>query len=114
MTTASTESGSPPGARQRRGVPGAESLAGRDGSLARLERLLTLVLAVTAAGGLGLLAGGARPRELLHFVYAVIAVGAVPVAGSLSMQADPRRRGVATLVGALVALVIILRLFGTG
>lgn len=83
-------------------------------SVARLEQLLTLVLVVTVAGGLGLLAGGARPRELLHFVYAVVAVGAVPVAGSLSRQGDPRRRGIATLVGALVALVVILRLFGTG
>jgi hypothetical protein len=83
-------------------------------SVARLEQLLTLVLVVTVAGGLGLLAGGALPREVLHFVYAVIAVGAVPVADSLSRQWDPRRRGIATFGGALVALVVILRLFGTG
>jgi Flp pilus assembly protein protease CpaA len=82
--------------------------------MARFEQLLTLVLVVTMAGGLGLLAGGARPREVLHFVYAAIAVGAVPVADSLSRHGDPRRRGIATCVGALVALVVILRLFGTG
>jgi hypothetical protein len=76
--------------------------------------VLTLVLVVAAAGGLGLLAGGARPRELLHFVYAVIAIGAVPVADSLTRQADPRPRAIATLIGALVSLVVILRLFGTG
>lgn len=76
--------------------------------------MLTLVLVVAAAGGLGLLAGGARPRELLHFVYAVIAIGAVPVADSLTRQADPRPRAIATLIGALVSLVVILRLFGTG
>jgi hypothetical protein len=76
--------------------------------------LLTLVLVVTAAGGLGLLVGGARPRELLHFVYGVIAVGAVPVADSLTRQADPLPRAIARLIGVLVSLVVILRLFGTG
>lgn len=80
----------------------------------QLEGLLTLVLVVTAAGGLGLLVGGARPRELLHFVYGVIAIGAVPVADSLTRQADPRPRAIATLIGALVSLVVVLRLFGTG
>lgn len=84
------------------------------GLITQLERLLTLVLVVTVAGGLGLLAGGARPREVLHFVYAVIAVGAVPVAGSLSTPGSPRRNATATLVGSVVALVVILRLFGTG
>jgi hypothetical protein len=83
-------------------------------SAALLERLLTLAVVVTSAGGLGLLVGGARPRELLHFVYAVVAIGAVPVAGSLSRRASPRRRGFATLAGALIAFVVILRLFGTG
>jgi hypothetical protein len=82
--------------------------------VAQLEGLLTVVLVVTAAGGLGLLAGGARPRELLHFVYGVIAVGAVPIADSVTRQADPRPRAIATVIGALVSLVVILRLFGTG
>ncbi len=81
---------------------------------ARLELVLTLALLTAAAGGLGLLAGGARPRELLHFVYAVLAIGAIPVAGSLARRADPRRQAIATLAGAVVALVVVLRLFGTG
>jgi hypothetical protein len=82
--------------------------------VAQLEGLLTIVLVVAAAGGLGLLVGGARPRELLHFVYGVIAIGAIPIADSLTRQADPRPRAIATLIGALVSLVVILRLFGTG
>jgi hypothetical protein len=81
---------------------------------AQIERVLTIVLVVAAAGGLGLLVGGARPRELLHFVYAVIAIAAVPVADSLTRQADARPRAIATLAGSLVSLVVILRLFGTG
>jgi hypothetical protein len=90
----------------RRSLPGLRT--------AQLEGLLTLVLVVAATGGLGLLVGGARPGELLHFVYAVIAIGAVPVANSLARQADPRPRAIGTLAGALVSLVVILRLFGTG
>jgi hypothetical protein len=80
----------------------------------RLEGLLLLVTAVTAAGGLGLLVGGARPRELLHFVYAIVAVGMLPVSTSLSAHWDPRRRAIVTAVGALVSLAAILRLFATG
>jgi hypothetical protein len=80
----------------------------------RLEPLFILALVVTVAGGLGLLAGGGRPREVLHFVYAIVALGALPVAESIARQASPRRRAIASLVGALVALVVIARLFQTG
>jgi hypothetical protein len=81
---------------------------------ARLDGLVLLVVTVTAAGGLGLLVGGGRPRETLHFVYPVIAIGALLVATSFSTHWEPRRRAIATLLGALVALVAILRLFATG
>jgi hypothetical protein len=80
----------------------------------RLERVVILALLATIAGGLGLLVGGARPRELLHFVYAIVALGALAVAESISRQASPRMRGMASLVGALVALAVITRLFQTG
>jgi hypothetical protein len=80
----------------------------------RLERLFVLALVVTLAGGLGLLAGGGRPREILHFVYAIVALGAVAVADSISRRAGPRQRAIATLIGALVALAVIARLFQTG
>ena len=69
---------------------------------------------VTLAGGLGLLAGGGRPREILHFVYAVVALGAVAIADSIARRTGPRQRGIASLVGALVALAVIARLFQTG
>lgn len=80
----------------------------------RLQGLLLVALSVTVAGGLGLLAGGARPRELLHFVYALLAVGALPVAASISRGWDAARVRIATLIAALVALVAVLRLFATG
>jgi hypothetical protein len=81
---------------------------------ARLEGIALVVLAVTAAGGLGLLVGGARPRELLHFVYGFVAIAALPLTTTFSARWAPRRRAVTALVGALVALVAILRLFATG
>jgi hypothetical protein len=81
---------------------------------ARLDGLLLVLVAVTAAGGLGLLVGGARPRDLLHFVYAVVALSALPITTSISARWEPRPRGIATLSGALVAGAAILRLFATG
>jgi hypothetical protein len=80
----------------------------------RLQRIVILALVVTIAGGLGLLVGGGRPREFLHFVYAIVALGALAVADSMTRQAGPRMRGLASLIGALVTLAVITRLFQTG
>jgi cobalamin biosynthesis protein CobD/CbiB len=80
----------------------------------RLEGILLLLLMVAIAGGLGLLVGGARPQELLHFVYAIVVLSAMPIADTLTKEASPRARGLASVIGALVALVVVLRLFGTG
>ena len=80
----------------------------------RLQALLLVLIGVTIAGGLGLLVGGSRPRETLHFVYAILAFAALPVAATLARGASPRTRGVVSLIGALVALVVVARLFGTG
>jgi hypothetical protein len=81
---------------------------------ARLEGLVLVAIGVTAAGGLGILAGGGGPRELLHFVYAVFAFGTLPVLARVSATWEPRRRGLATLLAAVVTLVAILRLAATG
>ena len=80
----------------------------------RVVSLLTLAVGVTIAGGLGLLVGGAQPRELLHLLYAILAFGTLPLAVSMTRDARPRRQGLATVIGALVALILIARLFGTG
>jgi hypothetical protein len=80
----------------------------------RIEQICLIAILVTGAGGLGLLVGGGRPREILHFVYAIVALGALPVADSISRRMSPRRQGVTSLVGAAVALVVVARLFATG
>ena len=68
----------------------------------------------TYAGGLGILAGGGGPRELLHFVYAVFAFGTLPVLARVAATWEPRRRSLATLLAAVVTFVAILRAGATG
>jgi hypothetical protein len=81
---------------------------------ARLENLLLLAIGVTVAGGLGVIAGGGTPRELLHVVYAVVAFGTVPVSGRIAEGWEPRRRSLGTVLAATVTLVAMLRLAATG
>jgi hypothetical protein len=76
--------------------------------------VVLLALVVTMAGGLGIFLSGGRPRELLHLLYAGLAFGCVPIADSFARRSTPRRRALARLAGAVVGVVIIARLFGTG
>lgn len=69
---------------------------------------------MTIAGGLGLLAGSGRPREVLHFIYALVALGMLPVVDMLVRRAGPRGRAIATFAGAAIGLGVIVRLFQTG
>ena len=82
--------------------------------VALLGRVTLLVLVVTSAGGLGILLAGGGPHEPLHLLYAVLAIGSLPVADSLARAAGPRWRAVVTLVAAAVLFVLILRLIQTG
>jgi hypothetical protein len=81
---------------------------------ARITGIVLLLLGVTVASGLGMLVAGVHPRKELHFVYALLAFGAIPVANALGSRGSPRRRALLTLVGALFGLVVIVRLFMTG
>lgn len=80
----------------------------------RLEAVVLILLVITSAGGLGILIGGSGPAEPLHFLYAVLALGSLPVANSLSRNASTRRQALITFVTAVVAIVLIARLFQTG
>lgn len=79
-----------------------------------VSALAMLALMITIGGGLGLFVRGARPREFLHFIYAVLALATIPFVDALTSKASPRMQGLATMLGALVALVVIWRLFSTG
>jgi hypothetical protein len=81
---------------------------------ARLDPILLIATGVAAAGGLGIYVGGGRPHETLHFVYGVLALGAIPVANSLGRGRSARQVAIARFIGAVVAVVVIWRLFQTG
>lgn len=75
--------------------------------------VVSLVI-VGATSGLLLLASGARPADAIHLLYAVIAIGLIPLARSFLGAASGRGR-IALLLVAFVALGgILYRLFTTG
>jgi hypothetical protein len=80
----------------------------------RLDAAVLLTVGVAGAGGLGVLVGGGQPADSLHYLYAVLAFGLVPVSGSLASRSSARVRGVVTFIASAVALVVIARLFATG
>jgi hypothetical protein len=73
-----------------------------------------LALLVTSAGGLGVAAGGGGPANSLHYVYTVVALGLLPLASTFTRGRSARVRAGATLIAAIVALVVVFRLFQTG
>jgi hypothetical protein len=81
---------------------------------ARLTESVLLILGVTAASGLGMFVGGARPHEMLHLLYAGLAFAAFPVTDALAGRLSLRVRALTTVVAALLGLGLLARLFMTG
>jgi hypothetical protein len=81
----------------------------------RTRTALLILVGMTAAGGLALLAGGHHPKEWLHLAYGVLVFGLIPVAdnAATSLTSD-RAKALARLGGGLVGLVVVTRLFVTG
>jgi hypothetical protein len=79
----------------------------------RFQLLVVALLATTAIAGLTEFASGAEPREGLHFLYAAIAIGVIPLARSFVPAAD-RRANVAAAAAFVVLAFVIYRLFATG
>ena len=79
-----------------------------------VDALLLAVVGLAIALGAVLLIGGSRPRELLHFVYAVAAFAAVPVADLVALEWSDRRRGIARVVASLIGIAVVVRSFATG
>lgn len=82
------------------------------------QRTRTLALtgtAVTSAAGLALLLTGHRPNEWLHLLYAVLALGLIPVADNLVQDRGTNRtKALTRLIAGLTTLVILIRLLATG
>lgn len=80
----------------------------------RLDQGVLLALLVTSAGGLGVVAGGGGPSTSLHYIYTVVALALLPLASTFTRSRSDLMRASATLIAALVALVVVFRLFQTG
>lgn len=79
-----------------------------------MSNIFVVAVGVSAAGGLGIVAGGGAPSDVLHFVYAVLAFAISPSAALMARSRTPRVRALTTLVAALITAVVVLRLFQTG
>lgn len=89
---------------------------GRDGGPAfeRFQAAMVAVLIIgTASGGL-LLASGARPADLLHLLYAVIAIALIPLARSFLPRASGRGAAALMLMAFVVLGAVVYRLMTTG
>jgi hypothetical protein len=90
--------------------------AGRPMPRRLVDRLILLVeagVAIAIATGLFQLASGERPDDLLHFLYAVVALGALPAARAWrGIASGPRVLPVS--LAALVVIALMVRLAQTG
>ena len=81
----------------------------------RTRSAVVLLVGVSGASGLALIVTGHRPHEWLHLVYAVLALGLVPIADNAASEIrSARGRGLVRLAGGLVSLVVLVRLAQTG
>jgi hypothetical protein len=55
-----------------------------------------------------------HPQESLHYLYAILAFGLVPVTDNIAEHGGLRTRAVWRLLGASIVLAVIVRLFATG
>jgi len=80
----------------------------------RFQAAVVSLLVVAAASGLIILAGGARPADGLHLLYALVAIALVPLARSFLGRASSRRSNLLLLVALVVLGAVVYRLFATG
>ncbi len=89
-------------------------LRGGAGWLDRLQQVVMVVIGLQIAMGVLAYLAGDRPAEPLHFLYAVVALGALPVAASFAAEAPPRPRAWVLAVAMGVVLLLLWRLASTG
>lgn len=92
------------------------AISGRSGGAAfeRFQAAVVSLVVVEAAGGLLLLAAGARPANGLHLLYAVIAIALIPLARSFLGRGSGRGATALVLVAFVVLGAVVYRLFTTG
>ncbi len=82
--------------------------------VAGLAWMWLLLVAIGVLVGGVLFLSGTAPREGLHLLYGVALLGLVPLERTFAADAPPRARSGVRGVVALIALVLVWRLFTTG
>lgn len=80
----------------------------------RAQAVVLSILIVAAAIGLPLLARGARPSDGLHLVYAVVAIGLIPLARSMLGRAGDTGARIQVAATFVLLAALVYRLFMTG
>jgi len=80
----------------------------------RLSIGLTVAFGLQVAGGVVLLAVGARPRESLHLLYGLAALALLPLVTTFASEAPPRPRAWVLVSACLILMVLAWRLATTG
>ncbi len=78
----------------------------------RFGLIVSGLLVIAAAAGAAQLATGAGPREDLHLLYAVVAIGLIPLARSFVVGTS-RREGLVITAAYLALGGLLFRLFTT-
>lgn len=79
-----------------------------------VRRIALVVLVAEAAIGLALAVRGTGPAELLHWVYGAAVVGVLLVPAALPEGTAPRLRSWSLAAGAVIAAVLVWRLWASG
>jgi hypothetical protein len=74
---------------------------------------LALVLANVLVGA-GIAVGGRRPADPLHYLYAILAIIALPIARFGGGESWAHRRALVIALGAIVLVGLVVRLVQTG
>lgn len=80
----------------------------------QFQAAVVALVVIGAVSGLVMLPAGQRPADGLHLVYAVIAIGLIPLARSFLGRASGRRAALLLVAAFVVLGVVAYRLFTTG
>jgi hypothetical protein len=80
----------------------------------RLRLGLTLIIGAQVLFGVVVFLTGARPGELLHVLYGVVALALLPLATTFATEAPARDRAWVLVAACILLLPLLWRLAATG
>src|SRR5262249_6774212 len=79
-----------------------------------LVGVATVVIAIVAVLGLVTAFVSSPPHDVLHSLYALLALASLPVAAFIGASRPVREQALILLIGAVALLVFVVRLIQTG